>query len=60
MLWRREGDPEATKVLRHWVGFRGRLLGRALRTGRAGAVYEESLMLLGTARGIVASRRLTR
>jgi GT2 family glycosyltransferase len=60
MLWHRAGDPNAMNVLRHWLAFRGRLLLLGLRTGHPGSVYEEALMLVGTARGVLYSRRLER
>jgi GT2 family glycosyltransferase len=54
---RRDPDPRALALLRTWVGYRIRLLGRAVAERRLRSVREEVLMLAGTARGIVFGLR---
>jgi GT2 family glycosyltransferase len=54
---RRDPDPRALALLRVWVGYRVRLLGRALVERRLRSVREEVLMLAGTVRGIVFGLR---
>lgn len=53
----RDPDPRALAVLRTWLFYRLRLLGRALWERRLRAVQEELLMLAGTMRGIVFALR---
>jgi GT2 family glycosyltransferase len=52
-LWLREGDRYAWHVIGRWLVMRGSLLGRSLVRGRWQSVYEEGLVLWGTALGFV-------
>ncbi len=51
-LWRRQGDRDAWRVLRSWLGLRLLLLARALARRRWQGAYEELLVLRGTAQGL--------
>jgi O-antigen biosynthesis protein len=53
----RDPDPHALAMLRTWLGYRVRLLGRALVQRRLRSAHEEVLMLAGTLRGIVFGLR---
>jgi GT2 family glycosyltransferase len=53
MFWRRDGDPNALRILGRWLRFRARLLLHSLGRGRIGGAYEETLMLVGTLRGVM-------
>jgi O-antigen biosynthesis protein len=56
----REGDRYALRLLGDWVLFRSRLLAGALVRGQWMSVREESLMLGGTARGLIHGFRVGR
>lgn len=57
VLRRRDPDPRAFAMLRTWVRYRLRLLGRAVAERRLRSVHEELLVLGGTARGVVFGLR---
>jgi GT2 family glycosyltransferase len=57
-LWRRQGDPAAFRVLRAWLALRSRIVLSAVRHGRWGELREESLVLAGTATGLIHGARL--
>jgi GT2 family glycosyltransferase len=52
-FWWRDGDPNARRVLGRWLRFRARLLLHSLARGRIRGAFEETLMLLGTFRGVL-------
>lgn len=52
-IWLRQGDPHALRVLTQWLRLRARLMAAALRRRQWLSIYEEWLMLQGTARGLV-------
>jgi GT2 family glycosyltransferase len=56
-IWLREGDTDARRVLRAWVGLRARLLAGELRRGHVAALPEEALVLGSTAIGLVHGLR---
>jgi GT2 family glycosyltransferase len=51
--WMRRRDPYAWRILGQWLFLRARLTASALRRGRLDSVYEEWLVLQGTARGLL-------
>jgi GT2 family glycosyltransferase len=57
ILRRQDPDPKAGAMLRTWVWYRLRLLGRAIAQRRLRSAHEELLMLGGTARGVVFALR---
>lgn len=58
VLWLRQRDAYGLRVLVAWIGFRLRLLVRALIRGRVAGVHEELLVLAGTLRGLVYGARV--
>jgi GT2 family glycosyltransferase len=56
-LWLRGRDPGGLRILASWFVSRGKLLGRALARRQWLSVWEELLVLGGTARGIVYGLR---
>ena len=57
MLWLRQGDWFAWRVIGEWLGMRCMLLLRALGHGRWQSVYEEVLVLQGTTLGLIRGLR---
>lgn len=60
VLRHRDPDPRAFAMLRSWLRYRARLLGRALVERRFRSAHEEVLMLAGTVRGIAFGLRSQR
>jgi glycosyltransferase involved in cell wall biosynthesis len=58
VLWLRQGDGNAPRVLARWLLLRATLLAAALRQGDMRTVYEELLVLRGTLGGLVHGLRL--
>jgi GT2 family glycosyltransferase len=56
-LWLRQRDPVALRVLANWIALRVRLLAGAVRQRRLLGVWEELLVLSGTARGLLYGLR---
>jgi hypothetical protein len=52
-LWLRQGDPYALRVLAGWLALRFGRIGRDLLKGYGKGIYEELLVLGGTARGML-------
>jgi hypothetical protein len=52
-LWLRQGDPYALRVLAGWLALRFGRIGRDLLKGYGKGIYEEILVLGGTAKGLV-------
>ncbi|HYO15865.1 MAG TPA: glycosyltransferase, partial [Thermoanaerobaculia bacterium] len=57
-LWLREGDLYALRVLLAWLALRTGAAARFLRRGDWSGVWEEILLLAGTARGLLHGLRL--
>lgn len=57
VLWLRQGDPSAYRVLARWLRLRSSLLLRAAGRGRWHAAWEELLVLRGTAAGLLGGLR---
>jgi hypothetical protein len=59
ILWLRQKDSQALRVLAHWFLLRFHRLWEGIRTRDRMLVYEELLVIAGTVRGFIAGRRLS-